>query len=64
MLDDVLDVLAVEGLVFEQRGGDLFHRVAVRADDFLRLFVGAVDEVQDLGIDGFRRLFAWKELSA
>ncbi len=43
MLNDVLDVLAVQRLIFEKGGGDFFHRVAVRGDDFPGTPQGGVD---------------------
>src|SRR5437588_3110245 len=45
VLDDFLDLRAIERLVFEQRFRNDFQLVAVRGEHLLRVLVGVVDQL-------------------
>src|SRR5205814_6982295 len=57
-LEDALHFLAVDGLVQQERLGDLLHRAPALAQDGLGAHVGLVQEVHDLLVDLARGLLA------
>src|SRR6266513_5379982 len=54
-VDDVLDLLGVDGFELEQRLGHGFDLVAVVEDELLRQAVLLVDDLADLGVDLLHR---------
>ena len=58
MLDDLFDLRAVEGLVFEQRFCDGFECVAIRNERVLGQLIGVVDEPAHFLVDLFGGRFA------
>src|SRR5499427_1854583 len=50
-VEEVLDLVAREGLELEQRLGDLLPVVALLGDDAPRLLLARLDQTADLGVD-------------